>query len=95
VVYQWTTNLQTYINGGPYPAQNKSSRDYNIWDALTSGTNQNNSTKAFPNPYTAAELYAALGYTDKNAFMSHAVNYPEEHPARTVRALLFAGYGMN
>jgi hypothetical protein len=95
VVYQWTTNLQTTIAGGKYPAQSFGTYTNNVWDALTSGTNLNNASKTFPNPYTAAQLYTALGFADKAAFINYAIEHPEAHIQRNARALLFAGYGMN
>jgi hypothetical protein len=66
----------------------------NFWDDASSGTNTNVSTRVFPNAYTAAQLYAALGYADKTSLMTYAVNHPEAHIQRTARSLLFAGYGM-
>jgi hypothetical protein len=94
-VYQWTTTLQTTFNGGSFPAQDFPTYTNNIWDAATSATNTNIAGATFPNPYTAAQLYAALGFTDKQAFINYAIEHPEAHIQRQARALLFAGYGLN
>jgi hypothetical protein len=67
----------------------------NIWDNNASGTNRNVSSATFPHPYTAAELYTALGFADKQAFINYAIEHPEQYPARNARALLFSGYGLN
>ena len=66
----------------------------NLWDDPASGTNRNISSGSFPHPYTAQDLYTALGYADKQAFINYAIEHPETHPAPAARALLFAGYGM-
>ena len=66
----------------------------NIWDDPASGTNSSALARTFPNPYTAAQLYAALGYADKNAFITYAITHPEAHVQRIARQLLFAGYGL-
>lgn len=95
VVYQWTTNLQTYIAGGPYPTQDFPTYTYNIWDAGPSGTNTNIASGTFTNPYTAAQLYTALGFAGKQAFIDYAIQHPEAHLQRQARTLLFAGYGIN
>jgi hypothetical protein len=95
VVFKWSTGGATYFT------QTDSLAGYvhttyssNVWDDPTSGTNTNNLGITFPNPYTAAALYAALGDADKNAFITYAITHPEAHIQRTARALLFAGYGL-
>lgn len=95
VAYLWASAIQTYLNGGNYPTQDFATYNNNIWDALTSGTNKNISAGTFPNPYTAAQLYSALGYADKQAFINYAIEHPEAHIQRQARALLFSGYGIN
>ena len=95
VVYDWAVPGQTYfVQTAWFPAQVFTSYDYNSWGDPASGTNINNSSVSFPNAYTAATLYAALGYADKNAFINYAINHPEAHIQRTARATLFAGYGL-
>jgi hypothetical protein len=94
VVYQWTTALQIYISGGSYPSQDFATYTNNIWDAANSGTNTNIAGGTFPNPYTAAQLYSALGFADKQAFINYAIEHPETHIQRQARTLLFAGYGI-
>ena len=66
----------------------------NIWDNIASGTNKNVGSVSFPHPYTADELYTALGFAGRQAFINYAIEHPETRPAPTARALLFAGYGM-
>jgi hypothetical protein len=99
LIFQWVaqseqTNsyfLQTDANAGFV----HSTYNLNNWDGVAQGTNTNNASTVFPNPYTAAQLYTALGYADKTAFITDAINRPEAHLQRTARALLFAGYGMS
>jgi hypothetical protein len=69
--------------------------DYNNWDGTAQGTNTNNGLTTFPNAYTASSLYTALGYADKNAFITYAINHPEAHIQRTARTFLFTGYGIS
>jgi hypothetical protein len=93
VVYKWSTGA--YVeDAGPYATQIHTSYTNNIWDALTSGTNTNNAGISFPNPYTAAQLYSALGFADKQSFINYAISHPEAHIQRTARSMLFAGYAV-
>ena len=96
VVYSWSTPGQTHYDGAadPYQGQAHATYNNNIWDDPTSGTNTNNGGVSFANAYTAAQLYAALAYTDKQSFVTYAITHPEAHIQRTARALLFAGYGL-
>jgi len=96
VVFQWSTPGQTHYDGAadPYQGQAHATYNNNIWDDPTSGTNTNNGGVSFANAYTAAQLYAALAYTDKQSFVTYAITHPEAHIQRTARALLFAGYGL-
>ena len=57
--------------------------------------NRNVSSATFPHPYTADELYIALGFADRQTFINYAIEHPEAFLARNARALLFTGYGMN
>jgi hypothetical protein len=66
----------------------------NIWDDPSSGTNKNANSATFPHPYSAAELYTALGFADRQAFINYSIEHPEARPGPAARALLFAGYGM-
>jgi hypothetical protein len=96
VVYQWSITGGTYFTQtGTYADQVHTTYNNNIWDDSTSGTNINNSGVSFPKPYTAAELYIALGFADKQAFVNYVIQHPEAHLQRKARELLFAGYGMN
>jgi hypothetical protein len=79
---------------GAFAAQCHTAYDYNNWDGLALGTNTNSTATSFPNAFTAASLYAALGYADRNAFITYAINHPEAHIQRTARSLLFSGYGV-
>jgi hypothetical protein len=65
----------------------------NIWDDPASGSNVNSGGVSFPNAYTQASLYSALGYADKAAFVNYAIANPDAHPGRAARTLLMAGYG--
>jgi hypothetical protein len=93
VIYSWSPSA--YLNGGSFPAQNVPTFTNNIWDAASSGSNSNNAGASFPNPYTPAQLYAALGFADKQGLASYVIEHPEAHIQRQARALLFAGYGLN
>jgi hypothetical protein len=98
LIWNWVSQTnQThsyYAAGGAYPAQSLATYDYNNWDGLLQGTNTNSTNTVFPNPYTAAQLYAALGYADKASFINYVINHPEAHIQRNARSLLFTGYGM-
>jgi hypothetical protein len=96
VVYSWSTPGQTHYDGAadPFPGQTHTTYSNNIWDDAGSGTNTNSGSASFANPYTAAQLYAALGYTDKQSFIGYAIAHPEAHIQRTARTTLFAGYGL-
>jgi hypothetical protein len=96
LMYQWVSmNAQVYWPGcGGFPAQCFTTYDANNWDGSAQGTNTNSASTSFPNPYTAAQLYAALGFADKTAFINYAINHPEAHIQRNARSLLFTGYGM-
>jgi hypothetical protein len=65
----------------------------NLWDAATSGTNTNNAGASFPKPYTEAQLFAALGCTDKATCAARMIETPEAGWAPKARALLWQGYG--
>ena len=84
------------VNGGSVTA----TYNNNVWDNAASGTNGNSSAGNFPKPYTMDELFSALGVSGateaarKQAFINYAIDHPEQHLARNIRALLFAGYGM-
>ena len=96
VMYQWVavTGQVYWPACGSFLAQCHTTYDSNNWDGPAQGTNTNSGSTPFPNPYTAAQLYVALGFADKTAFMNYALNHPEAHIQRTARARLFAGYGM-
>jgi hypothetical protein len=94
VAYLWAPQGKSTLACCEFLSQLHPSYNSNIWDDPASGTNTNISTHTFPNPYTAVELYAALGFADKQAFMNYAIEHPEAHIQRNARALLFAGYGL-
>ena len=83
-----------YASGGAFPAQTHTTYDYNMWDGLAQGTNTNSGAMSFANAYSAAQLYTALGFADKTAFINYAINHPEAHVQRNARTLLFTGYGI-
>jgi hypothetical protein len=84
----------TFQNPAMDPSLIHQTAENNIWDDPASGTNTNVLGHSFPNPYTAAQLYAALGYSSKQAFINYAIAHPEAHIQRSARAMLFAGYGL-
>ena len=98
LIWNWVSQSSqphsSYESCGAFPAQCHTSYDYNNWDGLAMGTNTNSTNTAFPNAYTAAQLYAALGYADKTAFINYAISHPEAHIQRNARALLFSGYAL-
>jgi hypothetical protein len=96
LMYQWVaSNGQVYWPScGNFPTQCHTSYDYNVWDGTVQGTNTNSASTSFATPYTAAQLYAALGFADKTAFINYAIEHPEAHIQRNARSLLFTGYGM-
>jgi hypothetical protein len=94
-LYRWAASGHSYQHCCfGYDAQALTTFTNNIWDDPTDGTNLNNAGVAFPNPYTAAQLYAALGCTDKATCLARAIQTPELKWATKARLLLFAGYGM-
>jgi hypothetical protein len=95
VVYQWATAANTVATGGAFPAQDIVTYTNNIWDAATSGTNTNNASVTFPNPYTEAQLFAALGCTDKATCAAQMIEAPELGWAVKARTLLWQGYAMH
>jgi hypothetical protein len=92
-IYQWATAAQTTFNAGAFPAQDLATYTSNIWDAASSGTNTNNANAALPNPMTAADLYVALGCTEKQTCAARMIETPEAGWAAKARALLWQGYG--
>jgi hypothetical protein len=84
----------TFQNPAMDPSLIHDTFENNIWDDPASGTNTNVLGHSFPSPYTVAQLYAALGYSSKQAFINYAIAHPEAHIQRTARAMLFAGYGL-
>lgn len=98
LMWSWvsqTAQLYSYYSScGAFPTQCFSTYDSNSWDGIAQGTNTNSAGTAFANPYTASQMYVALGYADKNAFINYMINHPEAHLQRNARAMLFTGYGM-
>jgi len=96
LLYLWANSGQTYWTQSDANAGYvHTAYDYNNWDGSAQGTNTNSASTSFATPYTAAQLYAALGFADKTAFINYAINHPETHIQRTARSMLFTGYGMN
>ena len=93
VLYMWAIPTY-YAAGGSFPAQAKTTYDLNYWDDVASGTNKNVSSLAMPNAYTAAAVFGAYGFADKNALMKYAIERPEVHIQRKIRSYLFTGYGL-
>jgi hypothetical protein len=101
VVYQWSASGFSTASFSTFPAQIHQTFNNMVWDDPTSGTNVNNGSATLPNPYTADQLYQALGFTGgdvaarKQAFIQYAVEHPEAHIQRNALNLLWAGYGIN
>jgi hypothetical protein len=101
VIYQWASSGNSTATFCLFPAQVHQTFSNMIWDDPTSGTNVNVGSAALPNPYTADQIYQALGFTGgdaaarKQAFIQYAVAHPEAHVQRQALNLLWAGYGMN
>jgi hypothetical protein len=95
VIYLWGNSSNTRADtGGSFPAQNHATYSNNIWDDITTGSNTNIGSVSFPNTYTAAALYSALGYADKTAFINYAIAHPEARIQRSAVALMRTGYGI-
>jgi len=93
LVYQWAAASQVYGTGGATSAV-FAAYNNNVWDALTSGTNTNIGSKSFPNPYTSAQLFSALGCTDKAGCAAQMIETPELGWGIKARTLLWEGYGL-
>jgi hypothetical protein len=94
VSYLWSSTGSSWQKGGAYLTQAQPTFDANFWDDPTLQTNTNVGSYNPPNPYTLAQLCAALGFSSKQAWIDYAIMHPEKHPARNARALLFTGYGL-
>jgi hypothetical protein len=98
LIWNWVSQADqlhsAYESCGAFPAQCHTTYDFNAWDGAAQGTNTNSASTVFPKAYTVAELYAALGFANKQAFIDYAINHPEAHVQRNARALLFTGYGL-
>jgi hypothetical protein len=68
--------------------------NYNVWDAPASGTNVNNGSKSYSNPYTSVQLFAALGCSDKAGCAAQMIESPELGWGIKARTLLWQGYGL-
>jgi hypothetical protein len=91
--YLWSASGKTHYEGGSFPAQDHAIFNNNVWDDPASGSNANNVSASLPSPYTEAQLFTALGCTDKSACAGRMIEAPELGWAVKARALLFAGYG--
>jgi hypothetical protein len=104
IAYLWSDDTHETIDQNHNPsgfltAQLHATYANNYWDKSASGSNLNISSLTAPNPYTAAQLYAALtatypSITDKASLVAYAVAHPEAHVQRTAVALMQAGYGL-
>jgi hypothetical protein len=93
LIYQWASTTRTNVTGGSFPAQDFATYTNNLWDALTSGSNTNSSSVSFPGSYTDAQLFTALGCTDKATCAALMIETPEAGWALKARGLLFSAYG--
>jgi hypothetical protein len=94
VVYLWRASGYDTYAGSSFPAQIHTTYNRNMWDDPASGTNLNIGSKSFPNPMTGAQLFAALGCTDKATCAARMIETPEQGWAVRARALLWQGYGL-
>ncbi|MFL6775021.1 MAG: hypothetical protein ACJ8FN_01365, partial [Sphingomicrobium sp.] len=92
VLYQWAGDTNTRLEVGG--AALHLTYNNNVWDAPAMGTNQNIASRNFPNPLTAAQLFAALGCTDKAGCAAQMIETPELGWAIKARTLLWQGYGL-
>ena len=92
LVYQFSTTT-FYSNGGSYPGQDFPTYTNNLWDTAASGTNTSSAGATYPNAYSEAQLFAALGCTDKATCAARMIETPEAGWAAKARALLWQGYG--
>ena len=97
VIYHWANT--TYTTGGSLVY---ATYDHNVWDAAATGTNINNGSVSFPNPYTSDSLYTALGFTGadaaarKQAFINYIIANPDDHSkVSSALNLLWPGYGIS
>lgn len=95
VAYLWASAAQTTETGGAVPAQCFPTYTNNKWDAAASGSNVNSGGVGFPNAYTAAQFYTALGYANKQALIDYVTVHPETRPSRQALSLLQTGYGIS
>jgi hypothetical protein len=95
--FGWSASGGTNSDLAFFPARVHSTRNNNRWDDPASGSNVQSNAGMFPNPYTEAELYTAIGVagvTDYASLMAKAIAHPELHLARILQSTAFAGYGM-
>ena len=79
VEYQWS-QPGSVILARPWPVSGHdiSTTDNNYWSDPASGTNLNIASWTAPNPMTSAQLFAALGCTDKATCAAQMVETPEQ-----------------
>ena len=94
VEYQWAASGKVSLKDGSFLAQDLATYDKNAWSDPASGTNMNIASHSTPNPYTQAQLFAALGCIDKATCSAKMIETPELGWAATARALLWQGYGL-
>lgn len=92
--YLWAAPGAVTNEIGNFLAQDLPTYENNGWSDQNSAVNNSNSSKtAFPNPYTEAQLFAALGCTDKQTCVTQMIETPELSWGVKARTLLWQGYG--
>ena len=92
--YLWSAPGNVAVKTGSFLGQDLPTYDNNAWSDAASGPNVNVSSKSLPNPYTSAQLFAALGCTDKTTCAATMIETPEGGWAQKARAILWQGYAM-
>jgi hypothetical protein len=101
VIYNWALSGNSTATFCQYPGQVYQAFSNMLWDDPTSGTNVNVGSAALPNPYTADQLYQALGFggtnaaARKQAFITYAIEHPEAHIQYQALNKLWTGYGIS
>lgn len=94
VIRNWNPSGQTTSELAFFPAQVHSTYARNKWPDPSSGTNTNIAGETFPNPYSAAAIYASTGMSYDD-LVAHMIANPQDHAVtRGMLALARSGYGV-
>jgi len=94
LIYLWSSASANNTRGEFGGAALHLTYNYNVWDAPAWGTNLNNGSKNYPSPYTSAQMFAALGCTDKAGCAAQMIETPELGWGIKARGILWLGYGL-